>query len=60
MRLSNSEISVFEEQLEGVVTVGYYKDKTHYFSHSVKNDMAVWYYSTSFDTWFKQEEIQFT
>lgn len=58
--MSNSEISIFDEPVVGVVTVGYYQNKASEFSHSVSNDMAVWFYSTTFDTWFKEEEVNFS
>lgn len=52
-------MTVFEVPKKGIVTVGYYTNTAHEFLWSVENDLGVWYYSGTFETWFKEKEISF-
>lgn len=54
-----SSIKVFDDPIVGTVTVGHYSNTVHQFLWSTENDLAIWYYSSTFDTWFKEEEIDF-
>lgn len=54
-----ADIELFEEPMIGRVKVGYYTDTVHDFLWCVENDLAIWYYSSTFETWFKEEEIEF-
>lgn len=54
-----AEINVFDEPKVGTVKVGHYTNTVHQFLWRTENDLAVWYYSSTFDTWFKEEEIEF-
>lgn len=54
-----AEINVFDEPKVGTVKVGHYTNTVHQFLWCTENDLAVWYYSSTFDTWFKEEEIEF-
>ena len=50
---------IFDNPVTGIVSVGYYKNTSNEFLWSVENDLGVWYYSGTFETWFKASEIEF-
>lgn len=52
-------MELFDVPKEGIVTSGYYQNTSHEFLWSVKNDLGVWYFSKTFNTWFKFTEIEF-
>lgn len=54
-----NNIEVFDEPKSGVVTRGYYTNTMNQFVWSYTNDISTWYFSSTFETWFKQEEIDF-
>lgn len=54
-----SKFEVFDEPMIGTVNFGHYTNTVHQFVWCVENDLAIWYFSKTFELWFKEEEIDF-